>query len=69
MKKWEYRIITYDHTILTKFNIIADSMNLDGLEGWELVNFDNQKGRSIAVFKRPLITQEDIKSQSIPVEI
>ncbi len=45
---WEYVVRTYDGAEFDA--VLGSALNVDGLQEWELVAFDFQRGR--AVFKR-----------------
>ena len=67
LKKWEYRVETIGGTFGTKDELIAETLNEWGEQGWEAtqVYTPEGSGKVTIVARRPL-TRETMRMRSTP---
>lgn len=65
--KWEYRVDTIGSFWGTKDEVIEETLNTWGMEGWEIITVYTPygSGNVTIVAKRPL-TRETIRKRSMP---
>ena len=67
LKEWEYRVETIGGVFGTKDELIAETLNEWGLEGWEAtqVYTPSGSGKVTIIARRPL-TRETARMRSMP---
>ena len=66
-EKWEYRVQTIGNFFGTKDEVIEETLNVWGIEGWEVITVYTPygSGNVTLVAKRPL-TRETSRRRSMP---
>lgn len=67
VKQWEYRVQTIGGTFGTKDDLIQDTLDEWGAEGWEVIHVNTPygSGKVTIVAKRPLTTRSR-RERSMP---